>query len=291
MSARTAAGRFRLIIIWPRVCRPMPGSFSFRADFCRSTRSTVSSDTGRAATPLGHVRGLFSPERREKNPFRYLRHDTRPTDWGPVWAGLTAVNKLGAWAPPACLISGHSDKERRAAQQLGYPCARCLSDGSPSTSNISGSERRHCPATGSWSHSPGTAVPPSCFIRLRKGSAVASRSSSLSSTWRLSAGALRRMALIRPHRPSRRPSLRPCERPLPKFHIGLQPRCSQNRLKSGDKLRGAGGEGLIIPIRGSGNDRPVSFRKEGGIAFSSMSYDGGKFVKNRCLSRNKTTRS
>lgn len=36
---------------------------------------------GRAATPLGHVRGLFSPERREKNPFRYLRHYIRPTHW------------------------------------------------------------------------------------------------------------------------------------------------------------------------------------------------------------------
>ncbi len=36
---------------------------------------------GRAATPLGHVRGVFSPERREKNPFRYLRHYIRPTAW------------------------------------------------------------------------------------------------------------------------------------------------------------------------------------------------------------------
>ncbi|TCN33948.1 glycosyl transferase [Sinorhizobium americanum] len=36
---------------------------------------------GRAATPLGHVRGLFSPDRRERNPFRYLRHYIRPTSW------------------------------------------------------------------------------------------------------------------------------------------------------------------------------------------------------------------
>lgn len=36
---------------------------------------------GKIATPLGHLRGLFAADRREKNPLRYLRHYIRPTPW------------------------------------------------------------------------------------------------------------------------------------------------------------------------------------------------------------------
>ncbi len=36
---------------------------------------------GRVATPIDHIRGLFSPDRREKSPFRYLRHYILPSPW------------------------------------------------------------------------------------------------------------------------------------------------------------------------------------------------------------------
>lgn len=36
---------------------------------------------GSGGTPIEHIRGLFSPDRREKNPFRYLRHYILPAPW------------------------------------------------------------------------------------------------------------------------------------------------------------------------------------------------------------------
>ncbi|THK37907.1 glycosyl transferase [Ensifer sp. MPMI2T] len=36
---------------------------------------------GRPATPLGHIRGLFAPGRRQKGTLSYLRHYIRPTPW------------------------------------------------------------------------------------------------------------------------------------------------------------------------------------------------------------------
>ncbi|WEX89925.1 glycosyl transferase [Sinorhizobium garamanticum] len=36
---------------------------------------------GRPATPLGHIRGLFARDRRQKGVFSYLRHYIRPTPW------------------------------------------------------------------------------------------------------------------------------------------------------------------------------------------------------------------
>lgn len=36
---------------------------------------------GRSATQFGHVRGLFAPDRRERNPLRYLRHYILPSPW------------------------------------------------------------------------------------------------------------------------------------------------------------------------------------------------------------------
>lgn len=36
---------------------------------------------GKITSPLGHLRGLFAADRREKNPLRYLRHYIRPTPW------------------------------------------------------------------------------------------------------------------------------------------------------------------------------------------------------------------
>ncbi|MCA1444406.1 glycosyl transferase [Ensifer sp. IC4062] len=36
---------------------------------------------GRPATPLGHIRGLFAADRRQKGTLSYLRHYIRPTPW------------------------------------------------------------------------------------------------------------------------------------------------------------------------------------------------------------------
>ena len=35
----------------------------------------------KVSTPLGHILGLFAPNRYEKNPFTYLRHYIRPSPW------------------------------------------------------------------------------------------------------------------------------------------------------------------------------------------------------------------
>lgn len=57
------------VVIFPRGLLPqhaIDGQFGYK---------------GRAVSPLTHVRGLFSSDRREKNSFRYLRHYILPSPW------------------------------------------------------------------------------------------------------------------------------------------------------------------------------------------------------------------
>ncbi|MDE4599579.1 hypothetical protein [Sinorhizobium meliloti] len=57
------------VVIFPRGLLPqhaIDGQFGYK---------------GRVATPSDHIRGLFSPDRREKSPFRYLRHYILPSPW------------------------------------------------------------------------------------------------------------------------------------------------------------------------------------------------------------------
>ncbi|MBP1883879.1 glycosyl transferase [Sinorhizobium mexicanum] len=57
------------VVLFPRSLLPqhaIDGQFGYKS---------------RPTTPLGHIRGLFAPDRREKSAFRYLRHYIRPTPW------------------------------------------------------------------------------------------------------------------------------------------------------------------------------------------------------------------